>query len=82
MRQQRTKDIAQTALETIEKHGTITNSVLFSRIECEHSDLGGREYSKAVKQLRELNLVRSFDGGYDRIHEVTREGSCMLADEN
>lgn len=82
MREQRTKDIARTALETIEKHGTITNSVLFSHIDREYPDVDGREYSTALTQLRELNLVRSFDGGHGRIHEVTRQGVCMLADES
>jgi hypothetical protein len=82
MSQQRIKDIAQTALRTVEKNGTITNSVLFSRIEREHSDLGGRVYSDALNQLRELNLVRSFDGGHDRIHEITPQGVCMLANES
>lgn len=82
MRKQRTKDIARTALLIIDKHGTVSNKVLFSRIEREHSDVGGREYSTALTQLRELNLVRSFDGGYDRIHEITRQGVCTLADDS
>lgn len=82
MKEQRTKDIARTALETIEKHGTITNSVLFSRIEREHSGLGGREYSTALTQLRELNFVHSFDAGYDTMFEVTRQGVCRLEGES
>ncbi len=82
MSKKRNKDIARTVLETVEKHGSITNSVLFSRINREYSDVDGREYSTAITKLRELNLVRSFDGGYDRIHEVTRQGSCMLADDS
>lgn len=82
MRNQRAKNIARTALRIVEKHGTITNSVLFSRIEREHSDLGGREYSEAVTQLRELNFVRSFDAGYDTMFEITRQGVCRLADDS
>ncbi len=75
----RQKQIGYTILETVDRHGTISNTVLFSRVEREFPDVDGREYADALTQLRELNLLHSFDGGYDRIHEVSRQGSCMLA---
>jgi hypothetical protein len=56
--------------------------VLFSHVEREFPGIDGREYADALTQLRKLNLLHSFDGGYDRIHEVTRQGSCMLAGDS
>lgn len=82
MEQQRTKNVARTALLIIDNHGPISNKLLYSRIENEHSDLGGRAYSDALTQLQELDLVRSFDGGRDTMFEITRQGVCALADDN
>lgn len=78
----RQKRISQSILDTVDSHGTIPNMVLYSRVEHEFPNIDGREYADALKQLRQLDLLYSFDGGYDRLHEVTREGACMLATES
>lgn len=77
-RQQR---IGHAILDIVERHDPVTNKVLFSCLSRDFPDLHGREYAEALTQLRELGLIHSFDGGYDKMHEITREGACMLTEQ-
>ena len=78
MNQHRTKDVAHTILEILDRCGTVGNKLLFTRVEREHSCLGGREYSDALMQLRELNLVRCFDGvTIKSLKSLIRECQCL-----
>jgi hypothetical protein len=75
-------DVARVALEMIDKRSRLENRLLFAQLERLYPDLGGREYGDVIGQLKELNLIRTIDAGYDRIHEITRDGVCALHDDD
>jgi len=76
----RQTELGQCILEEIDRRGSIAGDLLFMRVEAEFGDIGGREYSAVMDNLRELGMVESFDGGYDVIHEITRDGVARLAE--
>lgn len=74
----RKKRIGHTILEMLEKRGTMANDLLYSRIEKEYPDLRAREFTESIEQLETLELIASFDAGYDVRYEITRKGVCFL----
>lgn len=75
----RRTELARCILEEVDRWGTIAGDLLFARVESEFDGLDGREYSAVMGELRELGMIESFDGGYDVIHEITRDGVVRLA---
>ena len=77
----RKKRIGRTILEMLEKRGTVANDLLYSRIEKKYPDLTAREFSASIEQLETLELIASFDAGYDIRYEITRKGVCFLCNQ-
>ena len=65
----------------LEKRGTVANDLLYSQLESEYPDLRAREFADSIEQLETLELIESFDAGYDIRYEITRKGVCSLCDQ-
>lgn len=74
----RQKRIGQKILDLVETNDYISNNVLFSRLEREFPSMDGAEYAAALADLRDLDLLQSIDGGYDKLFTITRSGIRKL----
>lgn len=76
----RTREIGYYSLELLDKQGSLTSSLLYSRLD-DKFDLAVNEFAPVMDQLRTLELIGSFDGGHATVFEITRKGVCELVDD-
>lgn len=76
----RRTELGRYILEEVDRRETIAGDLLYARVRAEFGDVGGREYSAVMDELRELRMVETFDAGYDDRHRITREGVRRLAE--
>jgi len=78
----RRRELEKYILEVVDRRETIAGDLLYARVKAEFGDVGGREYSAVMDNLRELGMVETFDSGYDDRHRITRDGVVWLVEQS